>query len=359
MSIGCICHLTNLCVKAGVTALPFKVDDVLVDVFYFFHHSSKRIQDFKEFQQFTEVEEQQILKHCPTCWLSLEKVCNRLLSQLPALRSYFVGHKDVEKPGKVKSINDRLQEPLTELILLFLQYILPVLNQFNILFQGEDCMVVSLLPEMDRLLRKFAVKFLELKHVKSCRNLREFDVGNQELQQSDDKLAVGPAVRSRLVELEEDLDAKTAQVVSSVRGFYEAAARKMMDKFPFDNDVLVNLAVLDPSKKDDLDYSSVVNLTSSFGFDLEQLKDEWKDFQLMPDDVVPCRANDGKKVPIAVYWGKVLDVKAALGVARFPMLKQLFTALLCLPQSDADSERAFSLVRKIHPEDRKNTAADT
>ncbi|XP_060772916.1 uncharacterized protein LOC132883380 [Neoarius graeffei] len=178
-SIGCICHLANLCVKDGVKVLPFKVDDLLVDVFYFFHHSSKRIQDFKEFQQFTEVEEQQILKHCPTHWLSLEKVCNHLLSQLPALRSYFASHKDVEKPGKVKSINERLQEPLTELILLFLQYIMPVLKQFNILFQGEDCMVGSLLPKMYRLLWKFSVKFLELKHVKSCRNLRELDVGNQ------------------------------------------------------------------------------------------------------------------------------------------------------------------------------------
>ena len=59
-SIGCICHLASLCVKDGVKALQFKVDDLLVDIFYVFHHSSKRIQEFKAFQEFTEVDEDRI-----------------------------------------------------------------------------------------------------------------------------------------------------------------------------------------------------------------------------------------------------------------------------------------------------------
>ena len=81
-SIGCICHLDSLCVKDGVKALQFKVDDLLVDIFYFFHHSSKRIQEFKAFQEFTELDEDRISKHCPTRWLSLEKVANRTLSRV-------------------------------------------------------------------------------------------------------------------------------------------------------------------------------------------------------------------------------------------------------------------------------------
>ena len=39
-SIRCFCHPASLCAKDGVKALQFKVDDLLVDIFYFFHHSS-------------------------------------------------------------------------------------------------------------------------------------------------------------------------------------------------------------------------------------------------------------------------------------------------------------------------------
>ena len=99
-SIRCFCHPASLCAKDGVKALQFKVDDLLVDIFYFFHHSSQRIQEFRAFQEFTEVDEDRILKHCPTTWLSLEKVVNRTLSHLPALKSYFASHKDVVKTGK-------------------------------------------------------------------------------------------------------------------------------------------------------------------------------------------------------------------------------------------------------------------
>ena len=35
-SQGCVCHLSNLCLLAGVSALPIDVDDFFVDLFIFF-----------------------------------------------------------------------------------------------------------------------------------------------------------------------------------------------------------------------------------------------------------------------------------------------------------------------------------
>ena len=39
-SIGCICHLVNLCVKAAVKNISVSVDDLFVDIYYFFEHST-------------------------------------------------------------------------------------------------------------------------------------------------------------------------------------------------------------------------------------------------------------------------------------------------------------------------------
>ena len=36
--LGCVCHLANLCTVAGVKALPLLVKDLLIDVYYHFHH---------------------------------------------------------------------------------------------------------------------------------------------------------------------------------------------------------------------------------------------------------------------------------------------------------------------------------
>lgn len=94
--------------------------------------SSKRREEFKEFQDFAEVNQLDILKHCQTRWLSLQKVVDRVLDQFPALLSYFTSHADVEKPGRVKRIQEQLANPLCKLSLQFLSFTLPLLNEQQI-----------------------------------------------------------------------------------------------------------------------------------------------------------------------------------------------------------------------------------
>ena len=359
-SIGCICHLANLCVKDGLKALPLKVDDLLVDIFYYFKHSSKRIQDFKEFQEFTETDEEEILKHCPTRWLSLERVVNRTLSQFKALQSYFASHEDVEKSGRVKSINERLQDPLSLLVLTFLQFILPQVNKFNTVFQSDKCMIGYLLPEMDRLLRGFLVKFVQMSHVKECKNLPDIDY-SREKQHQNDRLAVGIEVRRLLAGADEEGSIPfniRDKFFECVRQFYENIVKKMLTKFPFGNQILNDLAVLDPKNKEQLDYTSIVRLSEHFKVDVDQehLKDEWDDFLLMPDDFLP---QTGNEVSVDIFWGKVFKLKTVLNVDRFPNMKKVYATLLCLPHSNADSERVFSHVRKVHTEYRKTMGIDT
>ena len=88
-SQGCVCHLSNLCLLAGVKALPVDTDDFFVDLFYYFDKSAKRKEEFREFQEFIGAKELKIIKHCKTRWLSLDKAVKRVLQQWPALHAYF------------------------------------------------------------------------------------------------------------------------------------------------------------------------------------------------------------------------------------------------------------------------------
>ena len=66
--VGCICHLADLTIKAGMKTLPVNIDQLFIDIFY---HSSKRKQQFSDLWcPLFNTEPEIILKHCLTCWLS-------------------------------------------------------------------------------------------------------------------------------------------------------------------------------------------------------------------------------------------------------------------------------------------------
>ena len=44
--VGCISHLADLAIKAGMQTSPVNIDRLFVDVFYFFFHSSKTKEEF-------------------------------------------------------------------------------------------------------------------------------------------------------------------------------------------------------------------------------------------------------------------------------------------------------------------------
>ena len=69
---GCICHLADLCVKAGMAALPVDIYQLFIDIYYYFKHSSKTNQQFVDMWHSSYNNEPKVLlKHCQTRWLSL------------------------------------------------------------------------------------------------------------------------------------------------------------------------------------------------------------------------------------------------------------------------------------------------
>ena len=44
--VGCINHMADVTIKAGMETLPVNIDQVFVDILYYFDHSSKRGQLF-------------------------------------------------------------------------------------------------------------------------------------------------------------------------------------------------------------------------------------------------------------------------------------------------------------------------
>ena len=88
------------------------------------------------------------------------------------------------------------------------------------------------------------------------------------------------------------------------------------------------------------------------------MKDEFEELQLLEDDAV-VTAVDGRQRRLDHVWGDVMAMQTGMGAVRFPALTTVYTALLGLPHSNADSERTFSMLRKLHTDSRSNLLPET
>ena len=77
------------------------------------------MSSLQDYAHFYCIEYKSVLSHCETQWLSLRRAIIRTLEMWDPLCSYFRSHSDVEKPGKVRSIDKILHNPFTKPWLFF------------------------------------------------------------------------------------------------------------------------------------------------------------------------------------------------------------------------------------------------
>ena len=96
---------------------------------------------------------------------------------------------------------------------------------------------------------------------------------------------------------------------------------------------------------------------------LDKLSEEFLDFQLSPGELptlATYKAADGSDQPCAgKFWHLVSQMKTFDGQPRFELLFKLMSGLLSIPCSNADSERGFSMLRKIHTDQRSSLDQST
>lgn len=141
--IGCPCHiLHNISSKAATNfheTTGFDVEELTIDLAYWFDKSTKRKAGLEEFCVFCDVSYREIISHVSTRWLSLEKAVNRVLELYESLSSYFKSNN--EPQARFKRLHSAFSKPMTEIYLLFIQSLIPTFTRLNMLLQREDPMI--------------------------------------------------------------------------------------------------------------------------------------------------------------------------------------------------------------------------
>ena len=115
-----VVHNTSAAAASAFTeATGFDVSDILVDLYYWFDHSSKRKNLLVEYSGFCDEEWRQDIKYASTRWLSLAKCVTRALQKYESLKSSFFSEKSSQ--ARFKRLQAAFQDPMTEVYVLFYQ----------------------------------------------------------------------------------------------------------------------------------------------------------------------------------------------------------------------------------------------
>ena len=141
-------------------------------------------------------------------------------------------------------------------------------------------------------------------------------------------------------------------------------------KFLFGDSLLRDLDILLPKKLNTSTLDTVIGLAKRFPqlqlsdmSCLDKLREECLDYILSPADLPTLAEYTGadkvKRHCVGKYWLEVGQILTLDGEPRFPSLTKLMMGLLAIPTSNADSERGFSILRKIHTDQRSNLSQST
>ena len=65
------------------------VDQFAIDLHFFFKLSAARREDYRGVSKLTDVTTHYVIKHCQTCWLSLDEVLGKIIEQYGNLKEYY------------------------------------------------------------------------------------------------------------------------------------------------------------------------------------------------------------------------------------------------------------------------------
>ena len=249
--IHCICHVSHLIVSDAIPCIPSYVTSLTENLYWWFHHSAKRVSELHSFKEWLEVEGHKILKKVDSRWLSLEACVNRIIEQYAPLISYFdsLERMPADRGAKMKAIREQLKRPITKAYLLFLSNVLSNVSKLNLLFQSSSPNTHCLLMEMQQLLLRLLNKFVIPHAIHSASGINDVDISIAN-QRQDNDLMIGTSAREYLRESEDKLLGMTdlANFYQHVRAFLSKLVTSTLKRLPFDDPVINSIACLSPEQ---------------------------------------------------------------------------------------------------------------
>lgn len=348
--VKCSCHLIHLCASHAAKTLPKSLEDLCRNVYSHFRLSSQRCDTFKEFQQFLQIDQHQMLRAGQTRWLSMKMCVDRMLEQYEALKLYFRGLALEDPTHTNDSITKSINNMFTRAYLEFMSFNLGRLTSFNTLFQSEIPLLHVLKGEVRKLLLAISSDFMDLSYVRKSDPFK-IDVNLTDQHVTLNKVYTGVNASSIIHDIGDDLgiahpDIKLFQ--THCKAFLVESFTQIQRRFS-NLEELDFLKCLDPANAYNLSMPSLAPLYNKLRYldgeaPMQDVDAEWRAHAL-------CPMVNGS-MSVEDYWKRIFNQKDAVGNISYPNLNKVITILLSFPFSNAAVERVFSQLKLIKNDNR-------
>nr|XP_033322899.1 uncharacterized protein LOC117218532 [Megalopta genalis] len=354
--IPCTCHCIHLVAHNATKCLPNESIEIVHKISTYFSRSSKRQAMLQDMQKICNIVQKRIIQPTPTRWLALANSVNIILKQWSGLIDFFAEAKLSENTQLVSYIFNTMNNKFTKPYLQFLNFVLPIMNQFNVLFQSNDVLIHKLWSESTRLLKYLADLFLTQKSITTVRDLKTLDIKNNDNLLPLEEIHTDLESKETLQAMRETNEAsedEVKQFYKNLQKFYQTAFEGVIARLPFDDKFVDALEFLDPkiTLHMNMHKSQLKHILHKFPskFDSQIVHTEWHQ---IPSYFEPHEKSEIVKLKVCDFWKKISEIKNPINEYRFPNIAKLAELCLTIPHSNAEIERFFSMINDIKTDKR-------
>ena len=357
--IPCSLHVAHNGFRYGLKEYGSEVDQLCLDLFYWFKISPCKREDFLGVLNDLDLEERFFIRHVQSRWLTLGPATERVLANYTAITEYFLKHisgKEFEKNDKYRRICTSLKDKYMPVKLKFVSSLAKVFDPFLHILQSEGPVVHILYDQCCQLIRSVFIRFLK---DEMCTK----EITEVEYEKVENQLAYVDLKRGSTDKAPSELEMK------KMRECYIVIARYLIKNLPIGSSLLKNLEILHPLMRKqpgtsrrlkkllvavpqvipEVDTDTTVTEWNMYTH--EEVPEEWFVKEVMTDKTIYHRIDH--------YWREVLRMKNSAGLLKYPKLKLLVQALLSIAHGNADVERSLSYNKKTLGTDRSTMTHET
>lgn len=319
IGVNCAAHVLNNCIQTAADCLPVDIELVLIKIYSYFYIYTIRVEELKEICENIDIQYRKLLSFSKTRWLTLFPSLERILKLFQPLKLYFA--KQTKCPIIIKSL---FENPLAEQWMHFIHCQAVMFHKYISKIESQDISMCE--------------ASISLKEIKS------------NIEERKNELFVPLIVKQNIEKLvKEKCDTNIEiEFYSAVRVFYETCIDYLnkWDKSFEDIAAFEWILLRKPPLWSQIqDCLPVVLEISKITINESELFDETC---FLKNYVTIEKINywKNKEITLSEKWVEIFYFfnEKNISTKNISKLVQFF---LCLPASNAPTERVFSIINNI------------
>ena len=335
--VKCVCHSTALSVSHASKTLPRNIEQLVRDIYNYFSQSAKRMDEFTEFQDFTDTPKHRIMKCYDIRWLSLRACVSRILEQWSPLSLFFQRQYLIDRIQVSEKMAVELGCIFNKFYFTVLDYVLYITDKLNTVFQSDNPTIHSVYANcmsgyksvISCFMKKQYLRYTdeEIWQLDPSEASFHVDLKQMYLGINAAKIMTEPAFTNRP-------PAAQLEVLQRCKNFLVVLAEELQKRLPI-NQLMKDLEILNPRVAISGDIPTLAPLLTKLPNIIppklhQDLDAQWRQ--------LPLTGSNGDVFSTTEFWVNVGKIE------EFSLISTLATKLLSLPVSNVACERIFSKV---------------